>query len=82
MGHDNQAKTAANATPPVEKFLGQKDGSPIPAPKRDLVARTIRRIQHWMVLGDLLRFVTLEYHWKAVGRHRDAANNPDDSEKS
>ena len=57
----------------IERLLTREGLHPVPRPRPDLVSRTLKRIQNWVVMGDLLRLVTLEGLWTAfMRRKRDA----------
>lgn len=66
----------------IETLLAREGAHPIPQPAPDLASRTVKRIQNWVVLGDLLRFATLESLWKALGRRRGDANTPEEGQDS
>ena len=66
----------------IERLLAREGQHPIPQPTPDLVSRTMKRIQHWVVLGDLLRFATLESLWKVFGRRKGDANAPEEGQDS
>ena len=66
----------------IERLLAREGEHPIPQPTPDLVSRTVKRIHNWVVLGDLLRFATLESLWKAFGRRQGDANAPEEGQDS
>jgi len=49
---------------------------PIPPHSPDLIGRTLRRVRNWTLVGDLLRFATLEGLWKS--RQSDEGNHSAD----
>jgi hypothetical protein len=56
--------------PEIAQWLREEGRRPGPEPSDDLIARTIARIQDWMLLRDLMAFATLEGLWKALSRPR------------
>ena len=58
-----------NGAPDIESLLHQEGRKAVPQPRPDLARRTIERIRHWVVVGDLLRLATLEGVWDKL-RHR------------
>lgn len=57
----------------IEGLLRQEAAREVPPPSAELVPRTIRRIRNWILLGDLLRLVTLEALWSRTHGHDDGA---------
>lgn len=48
----------------VARWLRATMDEPAPPPNPDLIERTLMRVQRLILLGDLLRFGTLEAFWR------------------
>ncbi len=57
----------------IERLLELEARTEIPPPPADLVPRTIRRVRNWLLVGDLLRLVTLEALWSRANGDGDGA---------
>ena len=68
-----------DGVPELESLLEREGHAPVPEPGPDLVSRTLRRIHHWVLVGDLLRLATFEGLWKK--RHRREGDAPDRKER-
>ena len=82
MSRTDKTDPAGDRRPDLERLLVLEGGFQIPEARRDLVSRTLLRIQHWVVIGDLLRFATFATQWKALALRRKEARESRDSEDS
>ena len=53
-------------TSEIDRLLEQEAARDLPPPTADLVPRTIRRVRNWILVGDLLRLLTLEALWGSM----------------
>ena len=56
--------------PEIEEWLREEGRRPIPDPSPDLIARTLQRVQGWVLARDLVGFATLEGVWSAWRRQK------------
>ena len=63
-----------SASDEIEGLLRQEASRDVPQPPSDLAARTIRRVRNWILVGDLLRLVTLEALWRSTNGHDGGAS--------
>jgi hypothetical protein len=66
----------------IEELLRREIGGLAPVPASDLVARTIRRVQALILVGDLLRLATFEGFWMSRERADDDAERPRERQDS
>lgn len=60
--------------PDIEGLLQEEADRPVPEPSRDLIQTTLARVRNWILVGDLLRLVTLEGLWKSANDDDDGAS--------
>ena len=61
-----------------ERLLIDEVRRPGPDPSPDLIARTLKRVQNLVLVGDLLRLATLELLWKSNDGDRNHAVEPEE----
>ena len=59
--------------PVIEEWLREEGRRPVPEPSPDLIARTLRRVQGWVLARDLIGLATLEGVWSSWRRQKSDA---------
>ncbi len=73
-----EGQRTGKETEGIERLLRAEAASAVPAPSGDLVGRTLARARAFILMRDLLRFLTLEGLWM----RQDAGSRSADSARA